>query len=57
MEIPDYSNVTKPYLDEPTPALNVEEWKEFRLDELFEISASKNISNKEASGTQEIYHI
>lgn len=50
VEIPDYSNVTKPYLDEPTPALNVEEWKEFRLDELFEISASKNISNKEASG-------
>lgn len=50
IEIPDYSNVTKPYLDEPTPALNVEEWKEFRLDELFDISASKNISNKEASG-------
>lgn len=50
VEIPDYSNVTKPYLDEPTPALNVEEWKEFRLGELFEISASKNISNKEASG-------
>ncbi len=43
VEIPDYSNVTKPYLDEPTPALNVEEWKEFRLDELFEIEIGRSI--------------
>lgn len=43
VEIPDYSNVTKSYLDEPTPALNVEEWKEFRLDELFEIEIGRSI--------------
>ena len=49
VEIPDYSNVTKPYLDEPTPALNVEEWKEFRLDELFDIEVGKGPSSKFAN--------
>ena len=46
VEIPNYSNVTKSYLDEPTPALNVEEWKEFRLDELFEITRGRRITKK-----------
>jgi len=52
VEIPDYSNVTKPYLDEPTPALNVEEWKEFRLDELFEIEYGTFISTKFKDGAK-----
>ena len=46
VEIPDYSEVAKPYLDEPTPELNVEEWKEFRLDELFEITRGRRITKR-----------
>lgn len=36
--------------NEPTPALNVEEWKEFRLDELFEINYGTFISTKSEDG-------
>ena len=44
VEILDYSNIPKPYLDEPTPELKVDEWKEFKLDELFDIEKGKRLT-------------
>ena len=52
VEMPDYREVTKPYLDEPTLELKVEEWKEFRLDELFEIEYGTFISTKFKDGAK-----
>jgi hypothetical protein len=51
--IPTFENITESYNEsngvfEERKELKKEEWKEFRLGELFEIEASKNVSNKEA---------
>lgn len=50
--IPDYSNIHLPYLEEKTPELKVEDWKEFRLDELFDIKYGTFISTKSKEGEE-----
>ena len=52
VEEPDLSKYKEPFTNNPTPELNTDSWKEFKLTDLFDIAKGNNATQ---SGPEKIY--